>query len=125
MGYQDNFSGMNTAIMAVFGQAITYTPANVIVAPFTGTADFGIEPEIIDALQRNLVANKCKCRILHSMLTGAGLTDPTPVRERQTGDTITKKDFNGEDQIWTVVDIEPEEAGTWILTLERNLRIVP
>jgi len=125
MGFSDNFSSMNAAMMAAFGSDITYHPSDSMIGAFAGRAEFGLEPEIIDELQRNVVADRCRCRIQHSMLTSAGVISPTPARERQAGDTITRKDFNGSDQIWTVVDIEPEEGGTWILTLERNLRIVP
>lgn len=123
MGFKENFPSLNRALMAVFGRTVTYTPADLAVPSFSCSADFGIERELIDELEAQSAADRCKCRIEHSAFTAHGLAGPVCRCERRPGDMIMKRDFNGNEEVWDVVEREPEDGGTWILTLERNTRL--
>ena len=63
--------------------------------------------------------------MVHADLIAGGITVPTAWEERRKGDAITKRDLNGNTEIWYVIKKEPEETGSWLLTLQKNIRIVP
>ncbi|MCE5334104.1 MAG: hypothetical protein LLG06_05900 [Desulfobacteraceae bacterium] len=114
---------LTAAVMAAFGKTITYTPADLSVSEFSCSADFNIERELLDEFKANAAADRCKCRIEHASFTSHGLSGPVVRQERKIGDTITKQDFNGNEEVWDIVGKEPEDGGTWLLTLERNVRL--
>ncbi|MCE5335077.1 MAG: hypothetical protein LLG06_10890 [Desulfobacteraceae bacterium] len=114
---------LNAAVMAAFGKTITYTPADFSVVAFQCRADFNIGPEMIDQLEAKSVVDRCRCRIEHASLTVHGLSGPVTKQEHRIADQITKPDFNGSDEVWDVIGKEPEDGGTWLLTLERNTRL--
>ncbi|MCE5335480.1 MAG: hypothetical protein LLG06_12930 [Desulfobacteraceae bacterium] len=116
-------SRLTAAVMAAFGKPITYMPADMAIPAFPCRADFNIGPELLDELEAHAVSDRCKCRIAHASLTDHGLPGPVDRYERQPGDRITKQDFNGNEEVWDVVEKEPEDGGTWLLTLERNTRL--
>jgi hypothetical protein len=103
-----------------FGETVTYDPAAVGVAAFSCVVLFSDSG--IDITEDRIYHDSARCRILQEDLTVGGVTDPTPARNNQTGDTITR---NG--VVWTVIDpIEQDSfSGEWIVTLEKDVRFVP
>lgn len=124
MGYQDNFSTMRAVEQAAFGVAITYTPADGVTPAFDTTGIF--EQFSVDQMDQHVLRDSVSCTIAHSSLTAGGLTAPTEQTSTQAGDTITRKNISSADEVWTVIQSEPNvELGVWELTLERAVRIVP
>ena len=122
MSFQDQVKADMEAAIEDGGEEVTYTPATG--AAFTCSAVV-TDPQI-DQLSQNAVRDFRECRVLHSALSGAGLTSPTPHRERQPGDTITIIGPAGTDEVWKVVELPRLVRNTyWTLILERNIRIVP
>jgi hypothetical protein len=102
------------------GEVITYTPVakdgeGKTIAPFTTVAV--LSKIAVDALIPGIVRDTTECRMNHSELVKGKITAPETRYERNPGDTIT---YNG---TWDVIDAQ-YEYGMWILTLEKNIRVV-
>jgi hypothetical protein len=104
-----------------FGKSVTYVPSDPVVLPFSISAVFGRVQ--YDELDRHFMRDLCECKILHSALVAHGVTTPTMRSQKSQGDTINGTDQNGSAVTWSVVDML-YELGLWILTLEKNVRIV-
>lgn len=124
MGFDDNFPNMKAAMQAAFGSVITYTPADGVIPPFATTGIF--QDFSVDQMETHILRDTMQCTVAHSSLVAGGLTAPTEQTSSQAGDTITRKNVNSVDEVWTVIQSEADaEMGTWDLTLERAVRIVP
>jgi hypothetical protein len=122
MGFQDNFTTMRAVEQAAFGVDITYTPAGG--SPFDTTGIF--DSISVDQMDSHVLRDSISCTVTHAALVAGGITAPTEQTSGQAGDTITREDINGSDEIWTVTQAQPDvDLGVWELTLERALRIVP
>jgi hypothetical protein len=121
MGYQDNFPRISAATIAAFGESVTYVPGNNSIPAFFCNMDLG--PVLCDVSDlRNALRDRRSGKILASVLVAAGVTSPTSQIERRNGDTVIVDGLT-----WQVSpDPGPRlENGEWILTLERNIRLVP
>lgn len=124
MGFSDNFTTMRAAEQAAFGSVITYTPADVGIIPFSTTGVF--ENFVVEEASSRVVRDLFTCRILHSDLSAEGISAPTVQTSSQIGDTITRKDISGSDEVWLVTQAEPDQDyGEWVLTLEKDVRFIP
>ncbi len=111
------------------GESITYTPADALIDPFAAVVVIG--PISRDRfIEAHVYGDLAECRILHSALSDAGVSEPTAYIEATTGDQITRKDPNGNDEDWKVVadrnnPVEYSPAGYWTFLIAKDVRIIP
>jgi hypothetical protein len=124
MGFSDNFPTMRAAEQAAFGSVITYTPAGGVIPAFSATGVW--ENFVIDEMGARVVRDVFTCRVLHSVLSAGGVTAPTIQTNSQIGDTITRHDIAGADEVWVVTQAEPDQDfGEWVLSVEKSVRFIP
>jgi hypothetical protein len=108
-------------VLCIAGVEVVYTPAESGIEPFTISAIFG--ETRFDQLDHHLIRDLCECRIRHVDLAAFGVLTPTVRSQKSQGDLITGTDPNGSPISWAVVDLV-HQHGLWVLTLERDVRIV-
>jgi hypothetical protein len=121
MSFATAIAAANVSLFANFGETVTYIPAG-------GGATFSCSSVVsrveVDGVDSRVLRDLCEAQIRHTDLEAHSIDAPTSYRERQTGDQVTTIDQNGDPVTWKVVDAI-YEYGIWILTLEKNIRIVP
>lgn len=106
------------------GVAITYTPdVSLGIDPFPCTGIPG-RVDLMDPSGQGVV-DSSSIKVLHSDLAAAGMDAPVPRGGGKVGDSITKKNLNGDIETWTVIDADPSPAGYWVLAIEQVQRLNP
>ena len=124
MGFQDNFPRMRVAEQATFGRAVTYIPITAGFEPFETTMI--LENFTLDSMGAHVMLDTLKGTLAHASLAAVGLLSPVHASNKSSGDSAQFVGIDGSTETWVVVDCEPDMAlGTWTLTLEKNLRVVP
>jgi hypothetical protein len=121
MSFATAITAANIGLFANFGETVTYIPAG-------GGASFACSAVVdrveVDGVDSKILRDLCEVQIRHTSLSANSIDEPTPYRERQTGDQVVILDQAGASVSWKVIDAI-HDHGIWILTLEKNIRIVP
>ena len=104
-------------------ETVVYIPADRNLDTFSVKAhvsDFFPDSEIVP----NYHGDRISCTVLHSELSAGGVSSPTLEIEGQKGDAIRRTGPEGE-ETWTVVGkIHRPNSREWVLTLEKNAKVV-